>query len=246
MMKKIFYILIVFVLLFSCKKETEQIAIDYGYDYFPMEIGAYIIYKGDSISYNYFFDVNERKRERSFYLKEVTVDTFRDNLNRLAYSIDVYERFDTTSEWRHKVRWYKVIDHKTAERVEDNLRYIKLIFPQRAGDRWNPNKYITEQIPYIIEISPNTNTKSTLSRITEKDVTYASFDSTLTVVSITDTSQTNNHKITEKYARNIGLVYREQWNVVASDTGSNYTLPWIDRARLGFYMKIEAIEYGRQ
>jgi len=247
-MKKILFIFIISLLILSCKKETETVTSDLGYNYFPMEKGSYIIYKGDSILYNYFY--TDVKRTRSFYLKEIVTDTSRDNLNRLAYEMDVYERFSTTEPWTHKVKWYKITANRTAERVEDNLRYIKLVFPANIGTSWNPYKYISMKMPYIYEIDSSLDVQSTTTLITEKDIlynnSYLSFDSTLTTVSIIDSSGVDYYKITERYTKNIGLVYREQWNVIAKDPGRNPSLPWIDRARLGFYFKIEAIEYGKE
>lgn len=249
-MKKFLLIAVLATFLFSCKKEVETLDIEsnYGYNYFPMEIGSYITYKGDSIIYNYFY--TQVKRTRSFYLKEVVSDTSRDNLNRLAYDIDVYERFDTNQAWQHLVKWYKVTDNKFAERIEDNLRYIKLIFPQKVGTHWNPYRFIQTKIPYIFEIDSSLTIIDSRAVILNKDVPYTNafltFDSTLTVSNLIDSSSVDYYKITEKYARNIGMVYREQWNVIAKDAGRNPSLPWIDRARLGFYIKLEAINYGKE
>ncbi|HMU97420.1 MAG TPA: hypothetical protein PLC61_07715 [Chitinophagales bacterium] len=247
-MKKILYILIFTLVIVSCKKETETIELSNDYNYFPTKIGSYIIYKGDSILYNYFF--SEVKRTKSFYLKEVVSDTSRDNLNRLAYEVDIFESQDLNSTWTHKVKWYKVIDNKTAESVEDNLRYLKLVFPSKVGLTWNANKFISDRIPYIYAIDSTLDIFNSRAVIIQKDVTYTnsftSFDSTLTVVNLIDSSGVDYYKFTEKYARNIGLVYKEQWNVVAKDPGRNPNLPWIDRARLGFYLKLEAIEYGQE
>lgn len=241
------YILIISLFVFACKKETETIELNYDYQLLPLEIGRYIEYKGDSIEYNYFF--SQVKRSRSFYLKESIKDTSRDNLNRLRYEISVQMRFDTSQPWGIEKIHYIVPTKKSVERVEDNLRYIKLIFPNKINDEWNPNIYITQKIPYISQLDSSLNIINTKSILVAKDIQYTnsfrSFDSTSTIVNLMDSTAINYFKLTERYAKNIGLVYFERWNVIAKDPGANLTLPWIDRARQGFYLKLEAIKYGK-
>ncbi|QQR97613.1 MAG: hypothetical protein IPK18_12305 [Sphingobacteriales bacterium] len=241
-------IVIFCALLFSCKKETETVTFNYEYNLLPLEIGNYIIYKGDSIIYNYFFA--QVKRSSSFYLKETIKDTSRDNLNRLRYEISVQMRYDTTQNWGVEKIHYIVPTKTTIERVEDNLRYIKLIFPNQLGTQWNPNKYITQKIPYIFTLDTSLNIINSKAIVTSKDVNYSnsfkSFDSTLTTTNLIDSSAINLYKLTERYAKNIGLVYLERWNVIAKDPNTDQSLPWIDKGRLGFYLKLEAMQYGKE
>jgi hypothetical protein len=247
-MSRYLFILCLSFFLFACKKETETVALNYDYSYMPLEIGNYIIYKGDSIIYNYFF--SQVKRTRSFYVKESIKDTSRDNLNRLRYELSVSIRFDTTENWGVEKIHYIVPNKNSIEKVEDNLRYIKLIFPNNIEDTWNPNKYITQKIPYIFQLDTTLNIINTKAKIISKDIlytnSYRNFDSTLTTINLIDSSAVDLYKVTEKYAKNVGLVYFERWNVIAKDNSANLTLPWIDRARLGFYLKLEAISYGKE
>lgn len=242
-----YIILFLLLLLSSCKKETETISVDLNLNYFPTDTGTYIVYKGDSIIYNYFF--NQVRRNHSFFVKELIKDNFIDNLGRQAQRIERYITDDTLN-WGTPHVWYQVRDNKTAERVEDNLRYLKLVFPFDASTTWKPNKFITTYIPYIALIDSSINANLSTAIITSTATNYTNAFNTYTNVVTTenmiDSSAVNYFKLSEKYAKNIGLVYREQWNVIAKDPAANLTLPWIDRARVGFYVRLEAIRYGKE
>lgn len=248
-MKLFSSLLIIICLVFSsCKKETENVELNYDYNLMPLEIGNYIIYKGDSSIYNFFFP--QVKRTNSFFLKETIKDTSRDNLNRLRYEISTQIRMDSTLPWGIEKIHYIVPNKKSIERVEDNLRYIKLIFPNNVNDEWKPNLLITTKLPYIFELDTAINANDSKATIITKDVMYSnaykSFDSTTTIINLIDSSAIDYYKLTEIYAKNVGLVYLERWNVIAKDRDANNTLPWVDRARVGFYLKLQAIQYGKE
>jgi hypothetical protein len=83
--------------------------------------------------------------------------------------------------------------------------------------------------------------------IQDKDLRYdnsfKTFDSTLTVFHIYDSSAINKTYSLEKYARNVGLVYKEFWVVTGQhDIG----LPWEQRAEKGFILRQYAIGYGKE
>jgi len=44
--------------------------------------------------------------------------------------------------WLLKNVWYSVKTDKNVERVEENIRYIKLIFPIRNNAKWDGNALI--------------------------------------------------------------------------------------------------------
>jgi hypothetical protein len=218
------------------------VVLDFGYSYVPTDSGHYVIYKADSITYDDFFNP-VKVTTVSFFLKEKIQSHFTDNLGRPADRIERYVRFSESDPWQLLNVWYQVVSKTSAERVEDNLRYVKLIFPQYPGDDWFGNKFITEDIPYI---NPQ-NYFPWRYEIKSKDVpytnSYASFDSTITILHEDDSTAIYKTYSLEKYARNVGLVYKELWVVEGqTDIGE----PWKDRAEKGFIFTLQAIESGTE
>ena len=101
----------------------------------------------------------------------------------------------------------------TAEKVEENVRYIKLAFPVKENQTWNGNAQNTaDEIDYSYEFIDRPRTYGTVS-----------FDSALQVTQVDDkliNKIAHQYQI-EQYARNAGLVYKQY-----IDVGSQYPSVW--------------------
>lgn len=227
----------------SCKKETDISDYDIGYNYLPDDSGSFVIYKVDSVIYN---DFDNSRRFSTVYLKEKIGEQFTDNLGRTAKKILRYYSDTMTTEWElHNVD-YLIKTQLVAERVEDNLRYIKLVFPNDVNKKWLGNKLITIPPPYIIDTS-NYFLNDWKYTIKNRDTYYDNgtliFDSTLLVSQIQDSSAITKTYSVERFARSVGLVYKELWIVVGQ---INIGAPWEDRAEKGFILRQYAIDYGKE
>lgn len=227
----------------SCKKETDTVNLDFGYNYFPDDSGVYVIYKVDSIIYD---DFTATKRNSTIYLKETLTEEITDNLGRPARKIERSYANNPTSGWSLFNVYYQVKTKKVAERVEENLRYVKLVFPNDNNSSWLGNKYIISPPPYILD-GNNYRVGDWKYTVQQKDVSYTNgfqtFDSSLTVFHIYDSSAINKTYSLEKYSRDIGLVYKELWIVTGQ---TNIGLPWEIRAQKGFILRQYAIDYGKE
>ena len=126
------------LLTLACKKEKKAEAVDLGYTYFPTEIGQYVIYQVDSISYNDFF--NPVKIDTThFQLKELVQSHFTDNEGRESDRLERYVRKNDSLPWVLRDVWYQTRTSTKAEKVEENVRFVKLIFPVEVNQKWNGN-----------------------------------------------------------------------------------------------------------
>lgn len=240
-----FFCFISFIgILAGCKKETEVINFDYAYNYFPDDSGKYVVYKVDSVLYND-FDPYHIKRYSSIYLKEVVTEQFIDNLGRNAKKLERFYTSDTSLPWQTGTVWYFVKNTTNVEQVEDNIRYVKLTFPPEVNNYWHGNKYFKlNQYPFQNLRYTTTNFDWTYT-ITELNTPFSNnnfyADSSLTVVQIDDSSNVQRVYSIEKYAKNIGLVYKELWRLDAQLVNNqNFT----DHAKNGFIVRQTAIKYG--
>jgi hypothetical protein len=137
----------------SCKKD-EPVYVDAGYDYFPVKIGHTLIYDVDSIVYDDFF-VPTRIDTFRFQIREVIESQFTDNSGKPALRIERFKRTNDTLNWNIANVWVANLTATTAERVENNTRYLKLVFAARAGRTWDGNTYNTddEQIYEYVALS---------------------------------------------------------------------------------------------
>lgn len=212
--------------------------VDFKYDYYPLEEGQYVTYQVDSITYDDFFDP-PKVDTLSIQVKERLDTTFLDNEGRLAYRLERFERADAQAPWVLKDVWYTLATATTAEKVEENLRFIKFIFPPRVDETWNGNIYIniTPEIEFLEDWE---------YRITEVDMPKTingnTFDSTTTVLQQDFETLIDRTYSLETYAKGVGLVYKELQ--VLETTQISQSTPWAEKATSGFIMRQRVIDHG--
>jgi hypothetical protein len=109
-----------------------------------MEVGKYWIYDVDSIVYNFIVPSTQQIDTFHYQLLESITDTFYDNQNRLNYRLELSTRIDTgnNTPWTFWKVWYCYKSARTFERQEDDLRFMKLVFPIQSDIAWNGNIFI--------------------------------------------------------------------------------------------------------
>jgi hypothetical protein len=222
------------IALVSCKKDTQ--VLDVGYEYFPETIGKYVIYEGDSIIYDE--EGNAPHDTIRFQVKEVIESIYTDNQGRPTMRIERYKKMynDTlpynNMPWILSDVWAANRTSTTAERVEENVRFIKLIFPVKEDQSWNGNAQNTlEEWPYEITSAHESETVNNLS-----------FDSVAVVLQNDDENLVERKYGVEKYARDIGLIYKE-YLVLDKQKKDSLDFPPFDDTT-GIWYRLKVIGYG--
>ena len=233
---KFYFTLFIFSLfLFACTKTQNEEVAGIGSDYYPALKGSYIVYDVDSTAYIQLPSVDTIHTK--FLIKEVIDSIFTDNEGRPTLHLVRYKKRYSAlipysqMDWEIQDVWTANKTTSTAEVVEENIRYIKLVFPVKNGKIWNGNAQNTiGDWDYKYENVDNPLTLNNLS-----------FSKTLTINQKNSTTLINYQRYTEKYAKGVGLIYKE-----ISDVKSNTvtTAPILNRIEQGIVYKMTVIEYG--
>ena len=202
------------LLLFSCgKNETEIFALQ-GKDYYPLAIGKTMTYDLDSIIYDPILSGGIKIDTTRWQIRAIIKDTFRDNEAVLQYRIDRFERIRGKTDWHIAKVVTAAITQNQAIGQEDNLRFIK--FPLVFGENTTWNTAIFNDSAKIIIAGETLDlfSKKWSSKVVsfgkKETIGTKTFEDVLTVLSQTSaTILTEKRYLLEKYAKNIGLVYRE-------------------------------------
>lgn len=227
-----------FIALFyitGCDKK-EELDVNYHYDYFPLQVGHYVAYQVDSVTYNYDL-VNYKRDTATFQVKELVADTFYDNLNQLNYRVELYRRADSTQPWVIWKVWSALSTITNAQKNEDEIRFVKLVFPPAENKEWNGNLYVPKTEPYkLFE-----NWEYTYTQV-HKPYTAGSlsFDSTVTVEAVDFETVIEKRLRKEVYAKNVGMVF-QQWEALKKQ---NVSKDWITGPETGFRITMRAIEHN--
>lgn len=228
------YLILLLLLLFSCQKDS-FILTDDGKNYFPFEAGTYVIYDVDSIVHN---DFTQTVDTFKYQIKEYFESSFLDNSNRNTIRIERYKKEyqDTIPysaiPWRLTDVWYTNKTTTTAEKVEENQRYIKLVFPVEKKKEWDGNSYNTlgEQRYIYTDIN------------TPREIGNMAFDSTLLITQANTENLIEKKYYVEIYSKNIGLIYKEIIDIASSSIIPG--IPIMDRITSGVECKMTINSYG--
>lgn len=192
-MKNVTYsILIILLIAVACKPKPTEVE-DFMYEYFPVEVGTWVTY--DVIDTRY--DV--QTSSETYQLKEIIDSEIKDAQDRPALRIARYWRKNDNDPWEIKDIWVSTRTTSMAEKVEENVRYVKLVFPVRSYQTWDGNVYNTKpEWEYFYDSIGN-------SRI----INNIDFDETVKVVQIENFNLIQEQDAYEIYAKDIGLIYRK-------------------------------------
>jgi hypothetical protein len=218
---------IVGITLFSCKKSDNTG--DPTLNYFPIAFGKYVTYNVDSI---YYYGNTCIRYETKSQLKYVIADSFTNNNNyfgypyKLTYIMNVYARPYEGALW---VPISVILLNQTKNALnykQDNVNYIKLMFPISNGFSWqgNANAPVNDQDFAFLKGWSYRYSDMHLSYNTG----YLNFDNTVTVMEDNESvnypnvdSGVNAYRTFAKevYAYNVGMIYKEwtHWTYKANN-----------------------------
>lgn len=236
-------LLLLFLGFLSCRNETETLdESTFGYDFFPVATGKSWTYASDSI----IFDNGGAKKDtlRS-YIREEIGEKFLDEEGKDVYKVHRYIRRDPADAWSMINTWTTSADSFRAIRTEENLKFVKLVFPVKKGLRWDGNIFIDEDLRIEVageSIEPYKNWKYRMEEIDEPYSYKGSNVASVRVSLVDDSSIIDRRKVTEFYGKGIGLLRKEM--MILDSDGSRPGDPWELKAQKGFIHTLTLIEHN--
>ncbi len=209
-MKTTILILFSIVILFSCKKDSDDyVQPDIGQGYAGMELGKYVVYDVDSFFYD---DFTASIDTSIFKIKEVVAESYTDLEGEEAFKIYRYKKNSDTTSWVLKDVWNAKLIKTNFQKTEENVKFIKLIFPVREGRVWNGNSMnnLSSREYEFVSIDASENIGGNLLK------------KVLTVNQLENLNLIEQQQFVEKYAKSVGLVYKRNMDLVRDNLSS----PW--------------------
>jgi hypothetical protein len=236
----ILIILLAGIGIFSCKKKKEPIKQDLGEDYYPATIGRYVVYDVDSIIYDEFtYDSTHYK----YQIKEKIEEQYTDIQGKQAYKLARYiKKFSaavsySAMAWSIKDVWQVNVSNKDVQVVEENVRFTKLTFPVKENNTWDGNVNNTngEQDYKYVYVNSN------------ESVNSVHFDNVASVLEKDFPTFISKEYYVEKYAKTVGLVYREIIDLDYDTVVTSLNYPYYNiRKKKGVVYTSKVIAYGNE
>lgn len=249
--------LMVFIAGICCNcdsSEPENFEVDFGYEYFPLDVGIFRIYEVDSIIYDPAIN-GTRVDSSTTLIRDLIAEALTDETGQMQFRVERSERKSEAEPWRNTKTFTLAREERRALWTEDNLRFVKMPFPLKTGARWNGNAFFDPLV--IIPVAGESiqmfkDWESEVIGIGESaQVGDLSFSDVTTIRLADSQNLIELRQATERYARDVGLIYREysildtQCEVCCrGDFGACGELPWEEKAEKGFIMRQRLIEFN--
>jgi hypothetical protein len=200
-LKFLYRIIVLFTLVSCAKKEAPKPVELHGPEYYPLREGRFNVFECDSTVYT---EIPRDTLRYRYQIKEVLGAQFTDDGGHQAWRLERFIRwFDPKKSydsigWTIKDVWQLNADNRSVQIAEENVRFTKLSFPVSQGSTWNGNAANNrgdEQYTYeYVDQSESLGNES--------------FARVLKVVQRDFRTLISYEYGSEKYAADIGLIYR--------------------------------------
>ncbi|MEM6829062.1 MAG: hypothetical protein AAGA66_12970 [Bacteroidota bacterium] len=218
----------IILVLYACNESKEVGPATLGYDFYPVALGQFRIYEVEEIQYDLIgFDTS------TFQLRETIFDSIVSG-DRISYLIRRDKRNTAVDPWESDSVWQVSRTDSFLSITENNVPFIKLVFPVTVPQEWNGNSLnVRDELIYyyqpLRELIVDTLTLSDHIRVIIEDI-----QENVTGVDLRS----------EIYVRGVGLVekdYFTQTRCTSSNCGDD--LGEVDSGRL---LKQRLIEIGNE
>ena len=176
-----------------------------GGKFFYPNIGQSVVYDVEDTQY----ELTGKFTVKNYQLKESIASTFKDLEGKEALRIERYRRENDSQKWTIDSIFIAKREIDKALKTENNVTYVKIVFPIKEGVKWNGNAY-----------NSLGNDIYELKKVNQKFQTNGqNFDNTFSVIQQNDSTLVDLKRRIEVYVENIGMIYQEKTNVLYCNSG---------------------------
>lgn len=230
------YFIFAFILsVMSCSSDgTDQSLLDEGYDYFPIiEKGTTYLYEVEQTLYTN--DGNEILSE-VFYQREETIESESLDRNQGSFRTEIWQSKTGSDPWKFIGNSSLELNPLQAVGQENNARIVSLSFPTSQGKEWDGLTLLGD----VELINVGGESMDFYKNWSFKILDIGPVDTYDDVVSIQQADHENaveRRYSIEKYAKNIGLIYKEQMILDTQCLTECEGMPWEEKAQKGIIMR---------
>jgi hypothetical protein len=252
-----FVLLLGLFVVAACNQRTTDDAFDANIEaqqrYFPLQLGKAVEYQVDSIVFDPASTGGTAQLASTTWVREVASDTLRDNAGALRWVIERFERKSDTLPWVLARIWSASLNQQQAIRQEENLTYLRIIFPMDRRSEWDGHVFLDQNMEIRVAdetMRPFVNWRYEVDSIDVPGrIGGFTFDSLLMITEVDETNIIERRWSTSTYAKGVGLVYREQWILDSQYCNSSpvpadcETRPWEQKAERGYILRMKIVSF---
>jgi hypothetical protein len=236
-MKKLIIPILIALFSVGCTRQ-DQPDWDYCYRYFPADEGHWVVYQVDSTAWN---KLQDTVISFSYQVRESICGTWTDLTGAEWKTINHDVRKDDSAECNPSATAAQKVTRGTAEKIENNLRFIKLTCPFRKFIYWPGNSYINYDDVYNCNYLGDW-LYQYKELFTSRDIEGNKFDSVVVVQQVADSGLICKNLAVEMYAPGIGLIYKHTERLTTQKTSNE---PFNVKAESGYIVTYNIIDWRK-
>ncbi len=242
---KVFSALLLVLSIFSCAEESKMLDnAEFGYQYFPVDIGDYRLFRVDST----IVDNNGGTILQSrFFIKEEITESFKSAFGETIFRVERSRSETRDGNYTITDVWTAQRDEVIAIRTEENLRFNKLKFPIVLNNKWEGNAFENLTDVFIagdrVEVYKDWGDYEVIAKGINMTVFGIDYSDVVTVKQADHDFLLEKRSSYEHYAPNVGLI-RKEMVILDTQCQTCENQAWIDKADKGFILSQILIEHN--
>lgn len=242
--KVLFAFILTACLFISCGEESKMLDGDqFGYQYFPLEADKYWIYSVDKTTVD---DAGATIIDESVFVKEEITEKFADSAGDTLFRLQRSESSTQNGVYTITDVWTASKSSELAIRTEENLRFVKMIYPISVGTSWEGNQF-DELIEVFVadekvQVYKDWGDYECVAKGISLSAGGTAYEDVLSIEQGNFNSDIERRYAIEHYAPDIGMIKKE---MIILDT--QCICPgeeWIEKAEKGFTLTMELVEHN--
>lgn len=241
-----FILISVTVLLTACSDESIPASDNSlsGKEYFPLEIGKYVTYQADSVTYAI---EGSKVDSSSTIVKEELTDILVSEIGDTSFILTRYQKQNENDPFEITDIWSTAFKDGFFTKTEENIKLIKLSLPVKLDKSWDPTAFIDENINVQVKgesLQPYRFWNASV--VNEYEIFTVNGQEYTEVVEVNFVNNTDfieQRIVNEWYAAGIGLI-KQEMSILDTQCDNCSELPWVDKAEKGFISSLEIIDHN--
>lgn len=235
------------IIFYSCvKNETEKTGTHGDEKYFPLKIGQIREYQVDSV----LFRQGKLLDSTRSYVKEEIINVIKDTLGDEYILLKSYRK-KLTDIWKPLASYTARLVQGKAVRNEGNIHFISLVFPFSDQLTWNGLALLKEDQEFnvageSVQIFQGWEPFKIINLPKAEQIGSFNLNEVITVLQTDEEDILNKRYSVEKYAKDIGLVYKSMTILDCNSLINNCSssMPWSKKTTKGFILSQTLINFN--
>ena len=240
----LFIFLVISLFIVSCGDETKRLDRSaFGFEFFPLEESQYWVYKVDETLIK---SEGTQNTTSTYYLREDVTERFINTVGDTIFKIQ--RSISDTQDGAYVATdlWTAEVTENAVYRVEENLEFVKMIFPFSVGTTWDGNLFDNQTDVIIAENEVKVYKDWGQYEVAAKGIPFSVEGENYTDVTRIDQadfeSAIERRYAVEYYAADVGLIQKELEIFDTQCVCDGQT--WLEKAEAGFKLTQTLVDHN--